>query len=204
MNNPQHIVSCHSLLLFLEKKFKARRNNRTPIRDFIVGSVIMTQEEKDARKEFLDTHLRTCKVIVLTNDDEQCDDIEAAAISKGGKGNLMLPPPRTGKDSSRKSFCSFDDDDGDSSRPMCAICVAAYEHDDKICWSNNTQCHHCFHMACIAEWLILHEECPCCRLPFLEPEKKRIKEGVVDHQEEAENESDTIITNTERSQALNS
>lgn len=49
----------------------------------------------------------------------------------------------------------------------CAICLTEYENGDKVCGSNNKYCSHVFHEECIAEWLMTHEECPCCRHYFL-------------------------------------
>ena len=66
---------------------------------------------------------------------------------------------------------STDDNNNDSSNspPIepCAICLADYEDGDEICWSHNDKCPHMFHRSCIQEWLLTHEECPCCRQDFL-------------------------------------
>ena len=45
--------------------------------------------------------------------------------------------------------------------------MSEYEDGDEISWSHNTNCSHFFHRSCIAEWLLSHEECPCCRFDFL-------------------------------------
>ena len=55
----------------------------------------------------------------------------------------------------------------DCFRPQCAICLAEFKPGDAVSWSHNTQCQHQFHRACIAEWLIKHRECPCCRRHYL-------------------------------------
>lgn len=60
-----------------------------------------------------------------------------------------------------------DDDKEDSSHDPCAICLNDYEDGDAICWSHNTHCSHVFHRQCISEWLLTHEECPCCRHAYL-------------------------------------
>jgi Ring finger domain len=60
---------------------------------------------------------------------------------------------------------TYDEDDG--SQDQCAICLNDYDDGDEICWSQNKQCNHVFHKGCISEWLLTHEECPCCRYPYL-------------------------------------
>lgn len=49
----------------------------------------------------------------------------------------------------------------------CAICLLEYEEGDEICWSHNKHCHHAFHKDCMLEWLLRHDECPCCRHHYL-------------------------------------
>lgn len=55
----------------------------------------------------------------------------------------------------------------DDCENCCAICLNEYKDDDEVCLSNNRYCNHFFHRACITEWLVTHEECPCCRHFFL-------------------------------------
>ena len=50
---------------------------------------------------------------------------------------------------------------------QCPICLDEFHDGDEICVSQNQQCRHVFHHVCIKEWLLRHEECPCCRNNFL-------------------------------------
>ena len=60
------------------------------------------------------------------------------------------------------------DIDGTSISPLiCPICINEYDDGDEICWSQNPDCNHFFHCECISEWLLRHDECPCCRSNFL-------------------------------------
>ena len=64
-----------------------------------------------------------------------------------------------------------DDSNRSSSRPMCSICLRHYQVGDDICWSHNASCNHFFHEECIAQWLLRHNECPCCRRNYMEVEE---------------------------------
>lgn len=167
---PPIIIPTYSVGLFAMGKCRRQRE---------------TLAETDVRKEYLELHLKTHKVVAATSEDasdiqnknnngEELDP-EAATpfmnISNIHKGDLILalpPPVMTGSQKEESDLNDIEDeDDDDDDRPMCAICVVAYEAGDVICWSKNDQCHHCFHKECIQQWLLLHEDCPCCRLPFL-------------------------------------
>mmetsp|Transcript_12073 Transcript_12073/g.18345 ORF Transcript_12073/g.18345 Transcript_12073/m.18345 type:complete len:348 (+) Transcript_12073:315-1358(+) len=50
---------------------------------------------------------------------------------------------------------------------VCPICITEFEKDDDICISKNLECPHIFHMECMMEWLMRHDECPLCRQDYL-------------------------------------
>ena len=60
-----------------------------------------------------------------------------------------------------------DDDDDEQNENNCAICLGNYEDGEEISISHNRLCAHHFHKRCISEWLLTHEECPCCRNNYL-------------------------------------
>jgi hypothetical protein len=49
----------------------------------------------------------------------------------------------------------------------CPICLNDYYQGEILCWSQNSNCTHCFHRDCMEEWLLRNEECPCCRENYL-------------------------------------
>jgi hypothetical protein len=49
----------------------------------------------------------------------------------------------------------------------CPICLERYVNGDEICWSRNEKCHHAYHLQCILEWLLHSNECPLCRVDYL-------------------------------------
>jgi hypothetical protein len=57
----------------------------------------------------------------------------------------------------------------------CAICLRDWDVGERVSWSSNGACVHCFHSDCIVEWLAYRtragQQCPCCRQPFL-PSKR--------------------------------
>jgi len=60
----------------------------------------------------------------------------------------------------------------------CSICLEDFKIGDDICWSPNGHCTHAFHKACIVEWLMNRNQCPCCRTPYMKttgemPSKKQ-------------------------------
>lgn len=60
-----------------------------------------------------------------------------------------------------------------SLRPIpdeCVICMNQYTAGERIIWSSNPGCIHCFHSECLRDWLLPFEPrnqlCPCCRQPY--------------------------------------
>ena len=52
----------------------------------------------------------------------------------------------------------------------CAICYYQYTPGDRITWSSNPNCIHCYHSRCVQAWLLPWQErnrlCPCCRQSY--------------------------------------
>ena len=65
---------------------------------------------------------------------------------------------------------------------ICAICLEAFAIGQPVANSRNDDCSHTFHIDCISEWLMKHNECPCCRAIVLD--KERFESGL-DNEEEA-------------------
>jgi len=49
----------------------------------------------------------------------------------------------------------------------CPICLEEYKAGDEIAWSKNNECPHAFHLDCMINWLMDHDECPLCRADYL-------------------------------------
>lgn len=96
----------------------------------------------------------------LEDCDLEVEDMIMVKPSEKGDVFLSLGGPSTD-----------DADHNGSQATVCAICLNDYQDGDQISWSHNKQCPHYFHRHCIAEWLMSHDDCPCCRVNFLRNEE---------------------------------
>lgn len=116
----------------------------------------------------------------------QTSDENSNTISNTNPSSENAILPKTNADDNKGGNDAADDDDDDD-KPTCTICFNPYEAGDEICWSNNPQCNHMFHKDCIEEWLLRHDECPCCRLNYLVfPKEVTAEENAIEHEEEVE------------------
>jgi hypothetical protein len=85
----------------------------------------------------------------------------------GSKGDLMITAPPSTSDMGDENDTNTNDDNHGEDQEQCTICLVEYEAGDEISWSHNKRCTHAFHRECIIDWLISHDECPCCRHNYL-------------------------------------
>ena len=50
----------------------------------------------------------------------------------------------------------------------CPICLEVFEDGQDLSQSQKRKCHHMFHAECLELWLMKHDDCPCCRVIFIE------------------------------------
>ena len=50
----------------------------------------------------------------------------------------------------------------------CPICLDTFEEGQDLSWSQEQKCHHIFHAECLEPWLMKHDDCPCCRVIFID------------------------------------
>lgn len=55
----------------------------------------------------------------------------------------------------------------ESSFDGCAICLAEYSQNQRVCESSNPACTHMFHEECMVNWLMKHHRCPICRQRYI-------------------------------------
>jgi len=75
-------------------------------------------------------------------------------------------------ESSRRTCSTINNTSSLYSPKTCPICLDRYKVGDEIAWSNNDLCPHAFHLDCILDWLMEHDECPICRRDYLCVETK--------------------------------
>ena len=65
-----------------------------------------------------------------------------------------------------------------SADPECTICLEKFSTGDSISWPKYGDCDHIYHTECITNWLLLHEDCPLCRVAIIGnvPEMRRLNE----------------------------
>ena len=85
----------------------------------------------------------------------------------------------------------------------CSVCMMFYENGDKVIWSPNSECVHCYHSDCILTWLSRgKKKCPCCRMDFIpknsENEESAATTSSTTQQRPANTESEpSILTSSE-------
>ncbi len=89
---------------------------------------------------------------------------------KRGKDNFMIETLRSFRLSRRSLVHSSRS--SIYSEKECPICLEAYKGNEELCWSKNKKCKHAFHLDCMIEWLMVHDDCPLCRSNYLEVEEE--------------------------------
>ena len=55
----------------------------------------------------------------------------------------------------------------------CIVCFQRYKIGDRVLWSSNPKCVHCYHVDCLQAWMQPwshhHQKCPCCRQEYFPP-----------------------------------
>lgn len=60
---------------------------------------------------------------------------------------------------------------------VCPICLGEFEQNEEVCKSKNVECQHFFHLDCMMQWLMHHDECPLCRTDYLKDSSGGSSEG---------------------------
>ena len=59
----------------------------------------------------------------------------------------------------------------------CPICLEVFEEGEVLSRSQKRKCHHRFHAEYLEPWLMKHDDCPCCRLVFID-ESTLLEDGL--------------------------
>ena len=108
------------------------------------------------------------------------DRNESAGAELLDKGDVILQPACSDQEAKTPRITDLTETEASDDtyfQTTCPICLNEYEEGDEISWSPNRHCNHFFHRACIVEWLLSHNECPCCRLNFLSFDNEGEEDG---------------------------
>jgi len=84
------------------------------------------------------------------------------------KDDLYVKSLRSMRENSSRIVVNNDVEDSLYSPKVCPICCEEYKKGDDIAWSKNESCYHAYHVDCIMEWLMDHDDCPLCREKYIE------------------------------------
>jgi Ring finger domain len=104
------------------------------------------------------------------NDDAPCDEESALsvgnAVSSSDGGDLS--------EQTSLDYLRLTSKLRPPGRPLvaesCVICLSSFKNNDLVCESNQRDCNHLFHAACMKEWLLTNNHCPICRVRYLDCE----------------------------------
>jgi len=132
---------------------------------FILDNVVIKKAcKKDHSRDFVLPH----EIELSTRESEEQDRIDILQEEEEHtKDNILVESLREWR-----SMHHGIDDDGSTSSSLyspksCPICIEKYKDLDDICWSRNKKCYHAYHLNCMTQWLMKHDNCPMCRQKFL-------------------------------------
>lgn len=124
------------------------------------------RQRRDKEKKKIDPEERRKVVIGALRTQKVAGHNGSHAIildDKDKDQSLPVPMELSGRDCPE-----FDGQTKESS--FCMICLEPYLIGEEVSWSRDLKCRHVFHHECIMEWLMEHDECPCCRAEHLSAE----------------------------------
>lgn len=101
------------------------------------------------------------------------DGREAVALAEGETGTTPPIPWAGGIEPTiaiEGALLTVPEANEEEDLSSCSICLEPYLIGQDVSWSRDMQCRHVFHHECVVEWLMKHDECPCCRSQYLPPE----------------------------------
>jgi len=121
--------------------------------------------------------------------------LKANRNNKIGNSEHAKKPPTTSPESN-------DPSGNEEDHMTCHICLCDYERGQEVCSSQNGHCDHMFHKSCIFEWLLKHNECPCCRRDFISVEKAPTEKSPPEESQGVNVEYDNTNNDTDLEEGL--
>jgi hypothetical protein len=111
------------------------------------------------------------------DDNDDYEDLEMASTPLGNDSGRVADAAQTGPtrhqsptvvvEESTTTMTAGHDKNGTMGSLDCDICLLPYEVGQRVAWSTNAACSHCFHLDCITDWLVKHTSCPNCRAQYI-------------------------------------
>lgn len=119
-------------------------------------SDVNLEQEREDRRALVLTSLIVKKAVVKEDNE---NGVEIEDSNPREKDNIFIRSLRSGL-----AFVNFNPTNDPN---VCSICLEPYKENEEICWSKNENCTHAFHLDCMVNWLMDHDECPICRSAYL-------------------------------------
>lgn len=120
------------------------------LRQVRYGDEQQPEVSEEERKEFVEKSLSTTRVVAHST--SLCSVVDESSAD-------LLVAHASGQDAETSTTSS--------ALSPCHICLERFVVDEEVSWSNVSSCLHTFHKACIKEWMMKHDDCPCCRADIL-------------------------------------
>lgn len=137
-----------------------RKKRRVIIKGIIVKKVVMKMEDEDNESISIPSMKNGRKSIQTNKSNNILTSSVRSLTSIGSKVLIHFNAKAT--DNSSSNFYS---------PRCCPICLEDYEEDDQVCFSKNDDCPHMYHLECLMDWLMKHDDCPMCRLEYYDAEQ---------------------------------
>lgn len=178
--------------------------NGTPVSDETVdGHIIMKDVENDDIDNSKDSKASLKLPVLMSSESTVTDITESSHTQKESMIKvLLLPHPSFQVDPEQEGeHQAYDDIESQNLRevfPECSICLAECVQSEKVSWSPNKACHHCFHHDCLETWFMTlarradarrgkksydiecELNCPICRQTFISTSSDDTAEEVIE------------------------
>lgn len=146
----------HNSQEIVESDIKTLARPRSATETSLVSTADTTDTNKDIESGFpenlVDTPLKdSTNKTSLKEEEGSNDELELDAVDEYmGDSKTQITIPFAGETYLRSGYSNATRDVPNG----CAICLSAFDLEDRIVWSSNAGCNHVFHHDCILDWFM--------------------------------------------------